>query len=86
MFLLFFSENCQPELFDKIIQTEQCFDGLLLFTQAVCVAIIPCQEGSQYSLVDSHAWDSEGKPDVHASGIITKFEEILELISYITDN
>ena len=54
-FFAFFTENCQPELFDKIIQIEQCFDSLLFFTQAVCVAIIPCKKGSQYSLVDSHA-------------------------------
>ena len=26
-----FTENCVLELFDKIIQTEQFFDGLLLF-------------------------------------------------------
>ena len=84
----FLTENCQLELFDKITRTEQSFDGLLFFAQGVCVAIIPCKVGggsqSQYYLVDSHSWDAEGKPNANDSGIIIKFEDILELISYIT--
>ena len=48
-------------------------------------AIILCKIGPQYYLVDSHARDTEGKPDANGSGIISKSENILELISYITD-
>ena len=85
----FLPENCQLELFDEITRTEQSFDRLLVFTQGVCVAIIPGKEGygsqSQYYLVDSHARDAEGKPNANGSGIIIKFEDVLELISYITD-
>ena len=81
----FFTENCQLELFDKIARTEQFFDVLLFFTEGVCVAIIPCKTGSQYYLVDSYARDTEGKLDANGSGIVAKFEGILELISDITD-
>ena len=35
--------------------------------------------------MDSHARDTEGKPDANGSGIIIKFDGILGLISYITD-
>ena len=81
----FFIENCQFEVFGKITRTEQFFHGLLLFTQGVCVAIIPCKKRPQYYLEDSHARDTEAKPDANGSGIIIKFEDILELISYIID-
>ena len=40
---------------------------------------------SQYYPASSHARDTAGKPDANGSGIIIKFEDILELISYITD-
>ena len=76
---------CQLELFDKITRTEQVFDGLLFVTQRVCVAIIPCKKESQYYLVDSYAQDTEEKPDANGAGIIIKFEDVFELISYITD-
>ena len=39
------TENCRLELFDKITRMEQSCDGLLFFTQCVCVAIIPCKAG-----------------------------------------
>ena len=83
--LVFFSENCQLKLFDKITRTEQIFDDLLFFTQGVCVAIIPCKKGSQNYLVDSHARDTGRKLDANESGIKIKFEDILELISCIKD-
>ena len=35
VFFFFFAENCQLELCDKITQTEQFFEGLLIFTQGV---------------------------------------------------
>ena len=35
--------------------------------------------------VDPHAGDAEGKPNANDSGIIIKFEDVLELISYSTD-
>ena len=76
--------NCQLELFDKTTRTDQVFDVLLFFTQGVYVSIIPCKKGSQYYLVDSYAQDTEGKPDANGSGIIIKFEDILELSSYIS--
>ena len=85
VFVLFFTENCQLELFDKITRTEQFFDALLFFTQGACVAIIPCRKGPQHYLVDSHARDTEGKPVANVSRIIIKFENILELISYVRD-
>ena len=80
-----FTENCQLELFDKITRTNKLFNGLLFFKQDVCVAIISCKTGSQYYLVDSQARDTEGKLDANGSGVIIKFEGILEFISYITD-
>ena len=85
MFLFFFSENFQLELFDKITWTEQIFDGLSFFTHGVYVAIIPCKKGSRNYLVDSYARDTEGKPDANGSGIIIKLEDILELIICIAD-
>ena len=51
----FLTENCQLELFDKITRTEQSFDGLLFFTQDVCVAIIPCKaDGGSQSQYHGH--------------------------------
>ena len=41
----FCTESCQLELFDKITQRKQFFDGLLFFTQGVCVVIISCKKG-----------------------------------------
>ena len=55
-----FTENCQLELFEKITRTEQFLHGLSFFTQSVCIAIIPCKNGSQYYLVDLHARVIEG--------------------------
>ena len=66
-------------------QTKQFFDGSLFFTAGLSVTIIPCKTESQYYLVDSHAWDTEEKPDSNGSRILTKFKNILELISYITN-
>lgn len=53
--------------------------------QAVCVAILARKTGSQHYLVNLHARDTEGKPDANGSGFIIKFENIVELISYIAD-
>ena len=38
----FFTENFQLEIFHKITQTEEIFDGLLFFTQGVCVVLGVC--------------------------------------------
>ena len=85
----FLTKNCQLELFNKITRTEQSFDGLLFFTQGVCVVIIPgnADGGSQpqYYLADSPDQDAEGKPNAMGSGIIVKFQDVPKLINYITD-
>ena len=80
----FLTGNCQLELFDKTTRTDQVFDVLLFFTQGVYVSIIPCKKRSQYYLADSYAQDTERKPDANGSGIIIKFEDVLELSSCIS--
>ena len=66
----------------KLIE-QKSFLTIYYFTQGIYIVIIPCKTGSQYYLEDSHARDTEGKSDAKGSGIIIKFDYILELISYI---
>ena len=79
MFLVFQLKIVSLRYLIKLL-VQNFFDGLSFFTQDVSVAIIPCKKESQYYLVDT-----EGKPDANGSKIIIKFEDIPELISYVTD-
>ena len=84
MFLVFQLKIVSLRYLIKLL-VQNFFDGLLFFTQDGSVAIIPCKKESQYYLVDLHVRDTEGKPDANGSKIIIKFEDIPELISYVTD-
>ena len=84
MFLVFQLKIVSLRYLIKLL-VQNFFDGLLFFTQDVSVAIIPFKKESQYHLVDLHVGDTEGKPDANGSRIIIKFEDIPELISYVTD-
>ena len=57
--------------------TEQFFNGLLFFSQYICVTIILCKKGSQYYLADSHAEDTEGKSYANGSRIIISLRTLL---------
>ena len=74
--------NTKLQLIRNILSTV-VFNGIIFLTNGFSLSIIADKQF--YYIVDSHSGDTLGRPSPYGTGVILRFENVVELVNYIFD-